>query len=173
MKSPTSASTMMPQSRTDRAFEYGAGLLLAGGVWFLFVAPGSLHEAALGAVSASLTVVVTSLAWRRMKLHFAPTVHQISAGWRIPSSVMRETWRVTAILAADLFGQRAGSHYRGAEFHALKNKNKGATQRILATAYTTISPNFIMIGINENKMLFHQLERSAIPKIIHSLERTR
>jgi hypothetical protein len=41
----------------------------------------------------------------------------------------------------------------------------------LATLYTTTSPNSIVIGIdfNQNRMLFHQLQRSTFPKAAKSL----
>jgi hypothetical protein len=41
----------------------------------------------------------------------------------------------------------------------------------LATIYTTVAPNFIVIGIDPelSRMLFHQLERSSVPKMTGAL----
>jgi hypothetical protein len=42
---------------------------------------------------------------------------------------------------------------------------------VLAVAYTTMSPNFIVLGINtkEKGLVFHQIERSGVPKMTKNL----
>lgn len=144
-------------------------LIIAMGGWFLFTASISIHELILGAECVLLTLVVSALAWHRMRLRFSPTLRQAIALWRLPWYVLSDDWEMFLILMRDLSGRRAGSHYRAVPFHTAQG-GTGVSQIILATAYTTVSPNSIVIGVSREKLLFHQVKRSGVPRLITDLE---
>jgi hypothetical protein len=79
---------------------------------------------------------------------------------------------MVVILAKDLLGfKKADSLFRVTGFKRAKTNPLSVARRVLATAYTTVAPNFIIIGIDpdRNRMLFHQLERSSVPKMTQAL----
>lgn len=70
-------------------------------------------------------------------------------------------------------GKRAESLFRVSPFRAGTAENPRATaRRALAVVYTTVAPNFIVLGANANqqKMLFHQIERSSAPTMTEQAE---
>ena len=76
------------------------------------------------------------------------------------------------ILTKDLLGiKRTDSFYRASGFKTSKSDPRLVGRRILATFYTTMAPNFIVIGIDfrRSRMLFHQLERSSVPRMTKAL----
>jgi hypothetical protein len=92
--------------------------------------------------------------------------------WRIPWYIVSGVYEIVVILAKDLFGlKRAESFYRVSGFKTSKSDPLLVARRVVATAYTTTAPNFIVIGIdyNQSRMLFHQLERSSVPKMTQEL----
>ena len=63
----------------------------------------------------------------------------------------------------DLFHLRpAGSYYRVCGFESSKRDPAILGRGVLATIYMTMTPNFIVLGIDRksSRMLFHQIERS-------------
>lgn len=74
-------------------------------------------------------------------------------------------------LVQDLAGHRSGSFYRASRFHPAKGV-AGNSQCVLVIAYTTGAPN-VIVGIDKGNMLFHQLRRSGIPKMITDIEELR
>ena len=85
---------------------------------------------------------------------------------------MSGVYEVAIILSKDLCGVKAAeSFYRVSGFKTSKSDPQLIARRVLATAYTTTAPNFIVIGIdyNQSRMLFHQLERSIVPKMTKEL----
>jgi len=140
------------------------------GSWLIFTGQMSKHELMLGAGCVVLSVYIDFMAWRGLRIRFFPNIREMAAIWRLPWYVMSGIWEIFVILIYESVGKRAGSFYRATPFHAARGV-KGISQIILATAYTTVAPNFIVIGISDGKLLFHQLERSSIPRMIADLER--
>lgn len=167
--SRTHASSGTPQLHVARLMNYVCGLVFITVAWLAFVAQFSTDEEILGAMAALLTLAVGSLVWRRMQLHCSPRFREIAAVWRLPGYLISDTAVVTLILVQDLIGKRAGSFFRATEFRASPG-SKGVSQRILAASYNTVAPNLIVIGIEDRNMVFHQLKRTGIPKLIADLE---
>jgi len=142
---------------------------VVAGSWLLFTAHVSPHELALGFGSAVLATWIDSLAWRRMRVRFLATLHEVLSVWRLPWYVVSGCWEMFVILARELAGKKAGSFFRATPFHRTSGI-EGISQTILATGYTTVAPNFIVIGVYREHLLFHQLEKSSVPKMIRELE---
>jgi hypothetical protein len=104
---------------------------------------------------------------------FSPTTADLLACWRLPWYLVTGTGEVLLVAAKDLLGiKRAQSLFQVARFNAGAKDNPEATaRRVLAAAYTTVAPNFIVVGVNssDQSMLFHQIERSAVPRMTQEL----
>ncbi|MGH9605706.1 MAG: hypothetical protein ACRD3N_08390 [Terracidiphilus sp.] len=146
--------------------------IVAMGGWLLFVANISTDDLVLGAGCALLSLLVSALAWHRMNLYFSPSPRQVMDLWRLTWDVFCDTWKMFVILLRALAGRQPGSYYRAVPFHVAKDSH-GVSQIILATAAITVSPNSIVIGASRGRMLFHQVERSGIPRLITDVEASR
>jgi hypothetical protein len=92
--------------------------------------------------------------------------------WRIPWYMVCDTWVVTRVFFSDLLHLRpAGSYYRVCGFESIKRDPAILGRGVLATIYMTATPNSIVLGIDpeSSRMLFHQLERASLPKMIQAL----
>jgi hypothetical protein len=145
-------------------------LLVAG--WIGLVAGTKPHEMLVGVgVVALLTPFAASLL-RSDWLRFSFRLGDLLQCWRIPWYVLSGCWEITVLLLRDLFaGRRTGSYYRACSFRINKRDPVLIARSVLAVAYTTMAPNFIVIGIDtqQRQMLFHQVERSSVPKMSQAL----
>jgi multisubunit Na+/H+ antiporter MnhE subunit len=144
-------------------------VIVTMGCWVLFTGTFSLHELIVGAASTALTLAVTALAWRNMGILFLPTVRQVFCLWRLPWYVLHDSVEVSLILAKDMFGIReAGSHFRAVIFPS-DPEHADTARAVLATTGTTMTPSTIVLGVADNRLLLHQLQRSPLPKMIADL----
>jgi hypothetical protein len=130
------------------------------------------NEMVVGAGVLFLSGAFLHQVWRIETLHLGVRWEDIAQGWRIPWYVVSGVYEIIAILANDLFGvKRAGSFYRMSGFKTNKSDPRLIARRVFATLYTTMAPNFIVIGVDyrQSRMLFHQLERSSVPRMTKAL----
>ena len=143
--------------------------LAIAGLYLLFAAQASTHELMLAAGFSVIALGMSVLAWRQMKLCFYPTPKHLIACWRLIGYVISRCWEISIILLRDLAGKPAGSFFRFTQFRP-NTTREGDAQIILATAYTTAAPNFIVLGVDHDRLFFHQIERSDVPCMIDDLE---
>lgn len=147
-------------------------LLLIAALWILFVGGTRRDEMVVGAGVLFLSGAFLFQIWRTETLHLEVRWEDFVHGWRIPWYVVSGVYEIIAILAKDLFGvKRADSFYRVSGFKTSKSDPRLIARRAFATFYTTMAPNFIVIGIDyhQSRMLFHQLERSSVPRMTKAL----
>jgi hypothetical protein len=147
-------------------------IVVMAGEWILLVAGTRLHEMLAGAVSIAAAYVFFSFVYRSERLHTKMRAADLATGWRIPGYIAVDTWVVVKILFQDLFSIcKASSLYRVSDFKTSKEDPYLTGRRVLATIFTSASPNSIVIGIDseQNRMLFHQLQRTGLSKIDQAL----
>ena len=141
--------------------------------WIVFSGTFSLHELLIGIVAAVLATIGLVVVRVQYPPRFAPSISDLVAIWRIPWYLLSGTWEIALVAAQDaLEVEAADSLLRIASFRAGKKDDPHDTaRRVLAVGYTTIAPNFIVLGVNasDQKLLFHQIRRSAVPKMTQSL----
>jgi hypothetical protein len=140
--------------------------------WILLVAGTHIDEMIVGAASVLASGAFLFAVHRQSTLHSDFQLGDIATCWRLPWYVVSGVYEITAILFKDLFGiEKAASFYRVSGFKTAKLDPVLVSRRVLATTYTTAAPNFIVIGIDytSSRMLFHQLERSSVPKMTKEL----
>jgi hypothetical protein len=141
-------------------------------VWILFVGGTRRDEMIVGAGVLLLSGAFLHLLARKESLTLDLQWADLVTCWRIPWYIVSRVYEITIILIKDLSGvKRAGSFYRVSGFKTGKSDPLLVARRVLATAYTTAAPNFIVIGIDyaQSRMLFHQLERSDVPRMTKEL----
>lgn len=142
-------------------------------LWLIFIGTFALHELLIGAVATVLAIAGLCLINVHYPARFAPSVGELLSLWRLPWYLVSGTWEIMKVGAMDWMGlERAKSLFRVAPFNAGKKDDPTAVaRRVLAVTYTTAAPNFIVLGINANnqQLLFHQIERGAVPKMTQDL----
>ncbi len=143
------------------------------GLWLLFVGTFSLHELLIGIIAAVLASIGMGVVTLYYQNPFSPAASDLFAAWRLPWYVLSDTWVVLTVAAKDLIGtHRAESLFLVVPFEAGSTRDARMTaRRVLATVYSTIAPNSIVLGINasDRKLLFHQIKRSSVPKMTEQL----
>ena len=141
--------------------------------WIVFSGSFATHELLIGTIGAALAtsgMVVINLQY---PARFAPTASNLLTIWRLPWYVLSGTWEIAVVAAKDLIGIKpAKSLLRIARFDAGdKDDPRANASRVLAAGYTTVAPNFIVLGVNtsDQSLLFHQIERSSVPKMTREL----
>jgi hypothetical protein len=140
--------------------------------WILFVGGTHRNEMFVGAGVLVLAVLFSYQVWRIESIHADFRAADIAQGWRIPWYILSKDFEIIVILMEDLLGiRRAGSFYRVSGFKTSKSDPQLVARRVLATFYTTLAPNFIVIGIDfrQSRMLFHQLKRSGVSQMTKAL----
>jgi hypothetical protein len=140
--------------------------------WVWLVASTHLHEMVVGAVVVMLGTLFVLTVCRSAREPVEPEWRDIVQCWRVPWYLASRMWQISVLLFEDLFfAHRAGSYYRVCGFKSSKRDPKIVAREVLATVYTTVAPNFIVIGIDPelSRMLFHQLERSGVSKMTQAL----
>jgi len=91
----------------------------------------------------------------------------------VPWLLLQRSCEILSVALRDLFGGRkAVSAFRLLSFETGKINDPLSTgRRTLAVAYSTMAPNFIVLGINvrDGYLLFHQIQRGDIPKLLKNL----
>jgi hypothetical protein len=148
-----------------------AAVSLAFG-WVWLVAGTHLHEMMVGAGVVVLGTFFLNAVHDSSQNTLRLEWKDVAQCWRIPWYMASGIWEITVVLFKDLtYLGRAGSYYRVSGFKTSKRDRTLVGRTVLATVYTTTAPNFIVIGIDPelSRMLFHQIERSSVPKMTQAL----
>ena len=164
--------------KTPQSQGHGHRLVLAFavaatfGLWVLFVASVHVHEMLVGLFTTLASTIFCAFLWCSRQRHLKLRARDLAQCWRIPWRLLSDAGEITWVLLKDLLHiSPAKSLYRVSGFESSSNDPVGMARRVLAVAYTTVSPNSIVLGIDEgsHRMLFHQLERSPVSKMTSNL----
>jgi hypothetical protein len=129
------------------------------------VAPDEALFAALGAtISATASKMV-------LEKRLAPLRGEwrcVAQIWRLPRYLVTGTWEVLAVLARQVFLRKpAPSLLYGVRFDAGGDDDESALRRALAIAYTTATPNFVILGVDRARglLVYHQVQKGPIPEM--------
>jgi len=147
-------------------------MLLVVLMWILFVGGTRRNEMFLGVGVLILSGVFSYRIWQIETINADFHLADIVQGWRIPWYILNGIYEIVMVLGKDLLGfKRADSFYRVSGFKTSKLEPRLVARRVFAIFFTTMAPNFIVIGIDfrQSRMLFHQLERSDVPQMTKAL----
>lgn len=133
--------------------------------WIACVATVRPHELIVGIGAVVLGVVSYLYVVRTLPLEFRPSIADLLQLWRLPWYIVSGLAEITVVLARDLTGRSAPSFFRAVWWCPVANNGPETAKRTLAIGYTTIAPNFIVVGIDcgRHQMLFHQVQKSSVP----------
>lgn len=139
--------------------------------WIACVATFHVDEMLVGAGALVLSVAFCLFTIRTLPLEFRPTPGEIAQVLRVPWYVVVDLAQVMLVLLLDCFGRRAPSLFRSVPWEHVENNGRDTARRVLAIAYTTVSPNCIAIGVDcgRGQFLYHQLRRDRLPSFTRSL----
>ncbi|HEX3661450.1 MAG TPA: hypothetical protein VHU89_08455 [Acidobacteriaceae bacterium] len=139
--------------------------------WIVCVAGFHSHELMVGLAATLLSVAFCLFTVRKLPLKFRPTLSEMAEIWRLPFNATVDVALVTWVLLQDLAGKRAPSLFRSTPWLQNADTGRGTARRVLATAYATVSPNLLVIGVDRERgqMLFHQIQADSVPRIIQRL----
>ena len=147
-------------------------VVIMAGEWILLVGSVKRDEMIVGALAVSASALFL---WRALHVASEPLDFQfrdLLTVWRLPWMMLSDAWLVTIVLLRDLLGiERAGSFYRVIGFRTARHNPLLIARQVLATVYTTSTPNSIVIGTDPatSRMLFHQLRRAPTSKLQRNL----
>jgi multisubunit Na+/H+ antiporter MnhE subunit len=96
----------------------------------------------------------------------------VAQAWRLPKYVVVGTWEIVAVLARQLFLRKpAESLFYSVPFDTGGDDDEASFRRALSIAYTTATPNFVVIGIDRDhrRLVYHQIQLSEIPEMTKRL----
>lgn len=145
--------------------------LTLGVFWIAAVSTLRLHEMLVGVAAVALSSAFSLFVARTLPVRFRPTLANLAQVGRLPWYIVTGSGEIVLILVRDLFGRSAASLFRATRFRYLSDSGADTAQRTLATAYTTVAPNFIIVGIDAKRgpMIFHQVEASSVPVMTQNL----
>ena len=167
----------MQEPKTSELRKISGGVLILSVLvmaaeWILLVAGLKRDEMIVGALCVLAAGLFLQLVYRAEDQRLEIRLKDLIQAWRIPWYILTGSWEITLILLKDLSRiKRASSFYRVSGFKTSKSDPLLVARRVLATAFTTTAPNFIIVGIDyeQSRMLFHQLQRSSVPKMTQAL----
>ena len=143
--------------------------------WIVFVGKFAEQEMLIGMAVAVVSAFAICIVQYAQEAHFRPRARDVAQIVYVPWLFVQGTYEILLVSIRDLLGgKKAESDFRLAAFDAGSLREPHDTgRRVLAVGYTSMAPNFIVLGINtlEGQMLFHQIEKSSVPRMTKNLGR--
>lgn len=130
------------------------------GVYLLFVSTLTKPELIAGIATALLATIASGVFGAVGIVHFTPTLRQLLEAWRLPYYAVQGSWELAKAFAKQLFTkQGAESLVRAVQYEVGDDGPHAAARRALAVTYTTLTPNFVVLGIahQQQLLLYHQV----------------
>ncbi len=143
------------------------------GAWLLLVESSQPAELAVGAGCSLVAAIASELAWGAHLANVTANLGALVQAWRLPWLMVTGTFEIYRVLFRHLFTRhKAESLMLAVDFDpGERDDPRDALRRALAIGYTTMAPNFVVIGIDQRKrrMLYHQMARSDVPVMTRKL----
>jgi multisubunit Na+/H+ antiporter MnhE subunit len=146
--------------------------LAAPALWIAFVDTTKLHELLVGLAVCLATLLFTSFVARASQTDRRIRFRDAAQVWRIPGEVASDLYVILVVLLKDLLGiEPAKDLFRVCGFDGSSHDPVRKARTVLAVAYTTMTPNTIVVDIDvsQSRMLFHQLDRKPVSKLTRAL----
>ncbi|HZP62746.1 MAG TPA: hypothetical protein VFB28_04960 [Terriglobales bacterium] len=141
--------------------------------WLVFVGTFSKWEILVGLGVAVVGGIALCVVENAADSRFRPRAKDLLQAVYVPWLLVQGTYEILRVALRDLLGgPKAVSAFRIAAFEAGQFCDPEDTaRRVLAVVYTTMAPNFIVLGINtpQRQLVFHQIERSGVPQMTKNL----
>ena len=130
------------------------------GLWLLFTSQVTKPEVCIGLGAAAVGTVGAMLFEAVGLIKFNPRLRDWMQGWRIPWYMLEGTWELLQALCKQLFTKDGTpSIVYAVPFDVGGDDSVSAGRRALAITYTTLTPNFVVVGIvaEQRLLVYHQV----------------
>lgn len=135
------------------------------GLWMLFVSRWSWTEAIAGLLAAVIATIAATEVWLGRLVDLRANWRNVIELWRMPKYALTGSWDILVVLVRHLLRiEEAPSLMFWVPFDVGDEDGEASMRRALAIAYTTMTPNFVVVGIDrENRRLvFHQMRKRPL-----------
>jgi multisubunit Na+/H+ antiporter MnhE subunit len=141
-------------------------------LWLLFVFQCSVKEILVGAVASAFIVAFLKISLSAVPLCFAPRARWLAESRHLPAMIAKDLYTLTNDLTRRIMGKRLRSGYELVVFAASEAGPRASAQRALVLLFLTMSPNSIVLGIDEKSgmMFLHHLAPKPLPEIVRNLQ---
>lgn len=142
------------------------------GLYLLFASSLDAVERLFAIAIAALAATGVEVVRAQEFAKFRPRPVWLAYGISLPWYVLSGAWEILLVLLKyALRIDHPRSLHRAVRFDAGGPDPESAARRALATTYSTVPPNFIILDIlrNRNLMLYHQISPSGVPTITEEL----
>jgi multisubunit Na+/H+ antiporter MnhE subunit len=161
----------------SKGFDFRAALISSVefffllGLWMIFVSMAKIDELLVGVAACLISAFADGVVKAKKFATFYPHLKSILLVFWEPWYALSGTAAIFVALARHLIGKKSEAQLRAIAFDAGADDPTSAARRALAIMYTTIPPNFVVVGIDRDKklMLVHQVSPTGTPLIAQRL----
>jgi hypothetical protein len=149
-----------------------AEFAVLSGLYLLFASSFAPAELCAALSIAALAATGMEIVRRQTVAKFRPQLVWLLYAYALAWYVVSGAWEIFVVLAKYAFRtDHPRSLHRAVRFDAGTADAGSAARRALATTYTTVPPNFIILDILRHRrlMLYHQITPSGVPKITEKM----
>ena len=141
------------------------------GLWMIFVSMPKLDDLLVGIGASLISAFADGVVKAKKFATFYPHLKTMVLVFWEPWYALTGTAAIFAALAKHLMGKKSEAQLRAVPFDGGGDDPESAARRALAIMYTTIPPNFVVVGIDRKKnlMLVHQVSPTPTPLIAKRL----
>ncbi len=141
------------------------------GLWMIFVSMAKVDELVVGIGAALISAFADGVVKAKNFAVFAPHLKSMLLVFWEPWYALDGTAAIFLALGKHIMGKKSEAQLRAIPFDGGGDDPESAARRALAIMYTTIPPNFIVVGIDRDKnlMLVHQVSPTGTPLITQRL----
>lgn len=146
--------------------------LVLFGSWIVFSFTVHAQELVVGACCALLAGGFAVFAGSQEPTPFRPSPRDLLQGWRLPWNAITDSVTISLTLLRSLWGRGPAPLYRAVPFRAGSEHNpRDTARRVLAVAYTSVTPNSVVVGVDMHRslLLYHQIECNPTPVLTRNL----
>lgn len=162
----------MAQRRKTRWFIWPLVWLIHLALYLLYVAQINTQELCFGCGAAAVATIAMAVFQSVGIVEFFPTPKYLLEAWRIPWYMVEGTWEILQAQATQIFTRDgAQSILFAVGFEIGGEDPRSCARRALAVTYTTMTPNFVVVGLdNRNElMLYHQIKKGPVLQMTKNL----
>ena len=139
-------------------------------LWLLFVNTTRMHELWLAAAASVVAASGAEVVRAQPFADFRPRLRWLLQAWREPWYIVQGCAVIFWVLIKHFFRPES-SVLREVVFDPGGSDRASAARRALAITYTTVPPNFLVLGIDFDKhvMLVHQVRETETPTMTRNL----
>jgi multisubunit Na+/H+ antiporter MnhE subunit len=141
-------------------------------LWLAYANNVGVREIVAGFLAADISVAAVVVFAFQAKARFAFRPRDVGQAFYLIWYAFQGTWEILQALARQLFTNNgADSFIAAAPYVVAGDDAASAGCRALAVTYTTITPNFVVLGIvkEQRLLLYHQIIRGKVLKMTRNL----